>query len=180
MEFDPNSVYCIDIDNTICDSSGEFARWREKCRSMGCAHFLLDGDHFCAIRDTSVCIYQPKFRDAGIFGVEALLELPPISEARHVLKGFKRAYYISGRPESQRQVTLTWLEKNRFPMFRLYLRSDQDLRSTVTGKAEVLYTIKQVYRKDGEPWVWIDDDERARPFAKQMDIGFLKAPECFF
>ena len=180
MEFDSNNVYCIDIDNTICDSSSEYARWKEECSRIGCGCFSPDDHRFCSIGNKSVCIYGPRFRAAGIFSDDVLRSLPPILNVRRVLKRFRTAYYVSGRPESQRASTLDWLERMSFPLFRLYLRHNEDMRAGVIGKAEVIFAIKSVYGKDGETWVWIDDDDRAQPLADQLGVEFIKAPECFF
>lgn len=178
--FEPksNGVYLIDLDLTVVDSSSEYERWKSVCSEISCPNFLEDGHHWCSVGSKASCFRQ-EFKARGIFDNEAILKLPPVKGARKALQKISQGFYVSGRGESTRRGTLDWLEKYGFPLFRLYLRRESDLRRIPEYKRETYWVIREIHGKLGQEFFVIDDDENIREVCMELGMGFLKAPECF-
>lgn len=182
MLISSNQVYIIDIDGTINDSSYEYAKWKVFCKENKCFNFK-DEDYWCKLESKANCFKEEQLEELGIFNKEAMLALPPIEKARKFLwqieKAKANAYYLSGRLEKYRGVTLDWLEKEKFPMFSLRLRSNHDQRNIPQVKREIVSTLISLNKEEEQEWVWIDDDKRIIPVAENVGVKFFKAPECW-
>lgn len=181
MEIRPSHVYLIDIDQTLCDSSKEYAKWREFCVSISCVNLNREvGDNrWCRLESKARCIYESRIEGLGIFGEDAIRGMIPYPAARKALRGISCGYYITGRGESLRKATLDWLEKHRFPMLRLLMRQDKDMRMISEIKKETIQIMISVYGEDGQSFVCIDDDSRMAEVCDDLGIGFLQVPKCW-
>ncbi|MFZ9987574.1 MAG: LNS2 domain-containing protein [Candidatus Nanopelagicales bacterium] len=63
--------------------------------------------------------------------------------------------YLTGRPESYRSQTLSWLERCELPAGNLLMRPERDRRPAVVFKVERLRSL----RESGEVAYLLDDDE---------------------
>jgi len=174
-------IYLIDLDRTIVASDSEFERWRDTCRDISCPQYqdVRVGNSWCSMGAKLSCFQNLELKERGIFGDAATSKLSPIEPARKALQKMRQAYYVSGRGESQRGVSLDWLENHGFPMFRLYLRLENDIRSIPQVKKEIFQVLRAVYGKDGETWCVIDDDARVLEVCQEIGMEFLQAPECW-
>ena len=105
--------------------------------------------------------------------------IEPIVNLVRLLKAQGQAILIcSGRPESYRQATLGWLEKNRIPYHRAYLRPDgQDNVTDETVKEALLMQM----RIDGyTPWLVLDDRDAVVQQWRRLGLTCLQcAPGDF-
>lgn len=188
IEVKPNQVFTIDIDGTLCDSSQEFARWREYCVASRCRHWnpsKEDGyEDGCRQGSRNRCIYEADIFAQGIFGSTALMNLSPYPQVREFLEAIEKekavsAYIVTGRPESQRQVTIDWMELHKLPTFYMLMRKDTDRRIVPEIKREVIHRLHAVYGEPEQEWICVEDDVNLSPVCEDLGITFRKAPECW-
>lgn len=140
---------------------------------------MEDRHPWCALGAKLSCSRSQEFEARGIFGNAAILKFPSIKGARRALQKISQGFYVSGREESRRGATLTWLEENEFPMLRLYLRRGHDIRSVLEIKRETYWVIREVYGKPGQEFLVVDDDERIKEVAESLGMLYLHPPECW-
>lgn len=70
-----------------------------------------------------------------------------ISEIYDIIKKTKKykMLIVTGRPETYRKITEQWLIWNRIEYDNLYMRSENDCRSDVDVKREILQKIREQY-----------------------------------
>ena len=70
-----------------------------------------------------------------------------ISEIYNIIKKTKKykMLIVTGRPETYRKITEQWLIWNRIEYDNLYMRSENDCRSDVDVKREILQKIREQY-----------------------------------
>lgn len=70
-----------------------------------------------------------------------------ISEIYNIIKKTKKykMLIVTGRPETYRKITEQWLIWNRVEYDNLYMRSENDCRSDVDVKREILQKIREQY-----------------------------------
>ena len=110
---------------------------------------------------------------------ERVAKDPVLPYACDVLKVLDRKhilYYYSGRFEKLRETTEQWLIKNGFPFSsRILLRADDDLRSGLITKKEILNTFL-----DEKRVIVIDDDERFKTWCLAHKMYFFLAKNDFW
>jgi hypothetical protein len=171
-------ILLVDIDGTIADNSH-----REGFLQGG----KKDWDSF----------YNPELM-AKDLPIEAAMDVLP--RLITLLQG--NFFFLTGRPERTRAVTVAWLEKHIgcTPKTRpdagpdeshrpfLCMRPDgdhrrasvykEDLAAFLTGGSIRTQNGNVVLAKPRQPLTFIDDDERNTDMYRKYGI-FLKAPECW-
>lgn len=182
IEAQANHAFLIDIDGTINDDSKELEKWKSFCEAQGCKHYE-NASYWCKLPRDLFCDKNSIREKEGIFGRKAVSSLLPIEEARKNLwcikKQTKTIWFLSGRSEIYRKVTLDWLEKHKFPIFSLKLGSIYENVPVIEQKASTAFVLKKIYGKSDQKWFWVDNDGRIEEKARSLGITFLKAPDCW-
>ena len=129
MRPEPGSTLIVDIDGVISDASAR-------------QHFLD-----AAERDWW-----------GFFN--ASVDDPPIYESLKLVNRLAEGHVIAlltARPEKLASTTLTWLDKNKIDWDLLFMRDDDDFRSSPDTKFDLLSKLRDV---GYDPILAIDDDPR--------------------
>ncbi len=187
IEVKPNQIYTIDIDGTVCDSSKEFARWGEYCASSQCVQYRpasSDNQAPWCVLGKNLCEREADVAAQGIFSAKALVNLPVYSQARGFLQAIEKeptsvGYFVTGRPERQREATVDWMERNKLPIFYMLMREESNRGEILGIKREMIRRLYLVYGEPKQTWYSIDDDGGMEEMCEGLGVTFIKAPECW-
>jgi phosphatidate phosphatase APP1 len=138
-----STLYVIDIDGTIANASRRFAKaGAEPSR------------HDRAVYDAWVRAVQDE---------RSLLEDEPVPGMIGFVRAliseyYNKVVYVTSREEKWRDVTMTWLSNNEFPVLPLVMRDNDDYSEGADYKETSIKFLKNLY--DCNTVVVVDDDEK--------------------
>lgn len=95
-----------------------------------------------------------------------LLQLQPLN---HIV-------LCTGRDESQRDHTASWLKNNQIPYSAMFMRAELDYRVDAIVKRELLDRIREIY----DPWLVVDDRDSVVAMWREAGLTCLQcAPGDF-